>query len=51
MSYTLQRIVALAGREVNQANPIVDTRLPDGSRVNVAHCLKKNNPEISIVAS
>ena len=31
----IQRIVALAGREVNQANPICDTRLPDGSRVNV----------------
>lgn len=31
----IQRIVAMAGREVNQANPIVDTRLPDGSRVNV----------------
>lgn len=31
----VQRIVALAGREVNQSNPIVDTRLPDGSRVNV----------------
>ena len=31
----IQRIVALAGREVNQASPIVDTRLPDGSRVNV----------------
>ena len=31
----IQKIVALAGREVNQANPIVDTRLPDGSRVNV----------------
>lgn len=37
----IQRIVGLAGREVNQANPICDTRLPDGSRVNVgaaAHC-------------
>lgn len=31
----IQRIVGLAGREVNQANPIVDTRLKDGSRVNV----------------
>lgn len=30
----IQRIVGLAGREVNQANPICDTRLPDGSRVN-----------------
>ena len=31
----IQRIVGTAGREVNQSNPIVDTRLPDGSRVNV----------------
>lgn len=31
----IQRIVGLAGREVSQANPIVDTRLKDGSRVNV----------------
>ncbi len=31
----IQRIVGLAGREVNPANPICDTRLPDGSRVNV----------------
>ncbi len=31
----IQKIVGMAGREVNQANPIVDTRLPDGSRVNV----------------
>lgn len=31
----IQRIVGKAGREVTQAEPIVDTRLPDGSRVNV----------------
>lgn len=31
----IQRIVGLAGREVTMANPICDTRLPDGSRVNV----------------
>jgi len=31
----IQRIVGLAGREINQASPIVDTRLTDGSRVNV----------------
>ena len=31
----IQRIVGRAGREVNQSKPIVDTRLPDGSRVSV----------------
>lgn len=31
----IQRIVGAAGREVNQSDPIVDTRLEDGSRVNV----------------
>lgn len=31
----IQRIVGEAGREVNQSNPIVDTRLKNGSRVNV----------------
>ncbi len=31
----IQRIVGTAGREVNQSNPIVDTRLSNGSRVNV----------------
>lgn len=31
----VQKIVGQVGREVNQANPIVDTRLSDGSRVNV----------------
>lgn len=32
---TIQKIVSCVGREVNMANPIVDTRLPDGSRVNI----------------
>ena len=31
----IRRITRLGGREVNQSSPIVDTRLPDGSRVNV----------------
>ncbi|MBE6658111.1 MAG: CpaF family protein [Ruminococcaceae bacterium] len=31
----IKLIVGRAGREVSQADPIVDTRLPDGSRVNV----------------
>ncbi len=35
LEHTIQKIVGMAGREVNQAHPIVDTRLPDGSRVNV----------------
>ncbi len=35
LSDIIQRIVGEAGREVSKANPIVDTRLEDGSRVNV----------------
>lgn len=31
----IQMIVAKANKRVNEATPIVDTRLPDGSRVNV----------------
>lgn len=31
----IQDIVARANKRVNEASPIVDTRLPDGSRVNV----------------
>lgn len=31
----IQRIVSEAGKEVNVANPIVDSRLPGGERVNV----------------
>lgn len=35
MEDVIQRIVNRAGREVNQANPIVDTRLGGGERVNI----------------
>eukprot|EP01037_Dinobryon_pediforme_P010841 gene10841-10921_t len=31
----VHRIVARAGRRVDQASPMVDSRLPDGSRINV----------------
>lgn len=31
----VHRIVDMCGREVNEANPIVDARLEDGSRVNI----------------
>ena len=31
----IQQMVARTNRMVNEANPIVDTRLPDGSRVNI----------------
>lgn len=31
----IQQIVGTANRTVNEAQPIVDTRLPDGSRVNI----------------
>ncbi len=45
----IQRIVGLAGREVNQANPICDTRLPDGSRVNVVlPPIALNGPTVTI---
>lgn len=32
---TAQRIAARVGRRIDEANPMVDARLPDGSRVNV----------------
>lgn len=45
----IQRIVGTAGREVNQSNPIVDTRLSDGSRVNVVMPpIALNGPIITI---
>jgi pilus assembly protein CpaF len=45
----IQRIVGSAGREVNEANPIVDTRLKDGSRVNVVlNPVALNGPIVTI---
>lgn len=35
LSDVIQTIVAKTNKRVNEASPIVDTRLPDGSRVNV----------------
>ncbi len=34
--HTIQRIVARVGRRVDSSSPLVDARLPDGSRVNAA---------------
>ena len=45
----IRRIVRLAGREVNQSSPIVDTRLPNGSRVNVVlQPIALNGPILTI---
>jgi pilus assembly protein CpaF len=35
VSWTAQRIVRPIGRELNRSNPMVDARLPDGSRVHI----------------
>ena len=45
----IQQIVAGCNRIVNEANPIVDARLPDGSRVNVVMApVALNGPIITI---
>ena len=45
----IQRIVQKAGREVNQSNPIVDTRLDDGSRVHIVLSpITLNGPTVTI---
>lgn len=45
----IQQIVANANRIVNEASPIVDTRLPDGSRVNVVlEPVAVNGPIVTI---
>ncbi|MGH6987923.1 MAG: CpaF family protein [Caulobacteraceae bacterium] len=44
-----QRIVGQVGRRVDEASPICDARLPDGSRVNViAHPLALDGPTLTI---
>lgn len=45
----IQRIVAGCNRAVNEASPIVDARLPDGSRVNVVlNTVALNGPIVTI---
>lgn len=45
----IQRIVAPLGRRIDEANPMVDARLPDGGRVNaIIHPLALNGPCLSI---
>lgn len=45
----INKIVSKSGREVNIANPIVDARLEDGSRVNIVlPPIAKNQPALTI---
>jgi len=45
----IDRIVSRVGRRVDEASPMVDARLPDGSRVNaIIHPLAVNGPMLTI---
>ncbi|MEM7695240.1 MAG: CpaF family protein [Pseudomonadota bacterium] len=45
----IQKIVAAVGRRVDESSPMVDARLPDGSRVNVAiRPIAVDGPAVSI---
>lgn len=45
----VHRIVDMCGREVNEASPIVDARLKDGSRVNIVlHPIAMNGDTVTI---
>jgi pilus assembly protein CpaF len=47
--HIIEKIVSLVGRRVDEANPIVDARLLDGSRVNaIIHPLSLDGPALSI---
>ena len=46
---TIQRMVQPLGRTIDQANPMVDSRLPDGSRINaIIPPLSLNGPVLTI---
>ena len=49
LTHTIQRIVARVGRRIDESSPMVDARLPDGSRVNaVVPPLAIDGPSLSI---
>ena len=49
LQQTIDRLVGRAGRRLDESNPMVDTRLPDGARVNaIIHPLALNGPILSI---
>ena len=49
LEHVIQQIVAGANRIVNEASPIVDARLEDGSRVNIVlYPIALNGPIVTI---